>query len=99
MKQSDFLLIVATSTLLIFAWIVFSIYHESVTSTIPESLHIQIAPINPTFDTKTLETLQRREIVTPLYESPATTSATAPIPSPSPTIFPTPTISINIPVP
>lgn len=50
------------------AWILFSIYHKAATSTIPPAVNIQIKPIAPEFDTKTINELKRRTLVSPLYE-------------------------------
>ena len=69
MKRKDILYILIPACLLVFAWIAFNIYHNAVTSTIPQATSIQIAPIVPTFDTKTIDSLKRREIVAPVFES------------------------------
>lgn len=75
MKQKDILLLIISSFILVILWIIFSIYHNSVTSTIPEAVSIQILPINPTFDKNTIESIKRRTGVAPIYEN-ATASAT-----------------------
>lgn len=79
MKQKDILIIIVPSFLLIIAWIAFSIYHSSVSSTIPPLLNLQIAPINPNFDTATISQLKQRTQVNPIYEL-----QTAQSPSPTP---------------
>ncbi len=84
MKQKDILLLIVSSFVLIVFWIIFNIYHNIVTSTIPESLNVQIAPINATFDTKTISYLKQRIQVIPIYNYIATQSA----PIPTPTIPP-----------
>ena len=61
--------------ILIVAWISFNIYHNAVKSTIPENLNIQIFPITPFFDTKTIEKIKNRQRVVPLYESTASQPA------------------------
>lgn len=81
MKQKDILLLTASSFVLIIFWIIFSVYHNFVTSTIPEALNVQIAPINPVFDTKTIAALKQRTQVAPIYSPIATVSA-----APTPTI-------------
>lgn len=68
MKHKDILLIVIPSFLLIVVWIVFTIVHNSISSTIPQALGIQIKPITPSFDTATLESLKKRSKVQPLYQ-------------------------------
>lgn len=79
MKQKDFLLLLIPSFLLIVAWVAFSIYHNSVASTIPAVLNMQITPIGPNFDTNEISQLKQRASVTPIYEV-----QNAPSPSPSP---------------
>lgn len=69
MKQKDIILLVVPFFFLILLWIVFSIYHNAVTSTIPEVLNIQITPINPAFDEKTILNLKNREKVLPVFEA------------------------------
>jgi len=68
MKKNDILLILVPSFIFVLAWIGFSIYHNVVTSTISESLSMQITPITPTFDTSVIDSLKNREKVTPIYE-------------------------------
>lgn len=93
MKQKDILLLTIPGFFLIVIWIIFSIYHSSVTSTIPENLTLQIVPISPTFDTKTIEALKNRTQIAPIFELSKSSSQTAtPTPTPTPTI--TPIISI-----
>ncbi len=69
MKRKDIILLVVPFFILVLIWIGLSIYHNSVTSTIPEVLNIQITPINPTFDEKTILNLKNREKVTPVFEA------------------------------
>ena len=68
MKKNDILLILIPSFLFVISWIGFSIYHNIVTSTISQPLSVQITPINPTFDTSTIDSLRNREKITPVYE-------------------------------
>ena len=84
MKQKDILLLIISSFFLVALWIVFNIYHNTVTSTIPQALSVQISPINPTFDTKTINALKERVQVTPIYNPLATQSAPLEAPTPSP---------------
>lgn len=85
MKQRDIITLLVPSFILIVAWIIFSIYHNSVASTITPVVNIQISPITPTFDMNAISKLKQRQTVTPIYE----TSATAtPTPAPGfPNIF------------
>jgi hypothetical protein len=68
MKKNDILLILIPSFIFALAWISFSIYHNVITSTISNSLSIQITPITPDFDTSTIDSLKNREKVTPIYD-------------------------------
>ena len=69
MKQKDILLLLLPLFLIIMIWIIFSIYHNSATSTISETLDLNIKPISPDFDTQTVESLKKREQITPLFET------------------------------
>lgn len=98
MKHRDLLLLLISISLLVLFWIGFSIYHNYVTSKVPEALSIQILPINPDFDTKIIEKIKKRKIVPPVYESvsnitgtpvPATAEATI-----APSVTPIPSISL-----
>ena len=94
MKQRDILFLVISTFVLIAVWIGFSIYHASSTSTIEEPLLIQITAIKPTFDTKTISNLKKREKVAPILESgetAATPSRKSVTPTPTPIVLITPT--------
>lgn len=69
MKKNDLLILLASIFIFVFIWIGFSIYHNSISSTISEAVNIQLTPISPSFDTKTIEKLKKRESVTPLFQS------------------------------
>lgn len=79
MKQRDIITLLIPSFLLILAWIIFSIYHNSVASTITPVVDIQISPIKPVFDTDAVSKLKQRQKVTPIYEI-----QPAAIPTPTP---------------
>lgn len=82
MKQKDILFLAISSFALIVLWIIFNVYHNVVTSTISQSLIVQIAPIKPDFDIKTIENLKQRKQVTPVYSDAfATRSATVNTPT------------------
>ncbi|MDP3988201.1 MAG: hypothetical protein Q8P80_03600 [Candidatus Levybacteria bacterium] len=68
MKQREILFILISTLILVLMWIGFNIYHNAKTSTIPQTLSIQISPINPTFDMETIERLKNREKVQPVFE-------------------------------
>ncbi len=85
MKQRDIITLLIPSFILILAWIIFSIYHSSVASTITPVVDIQISPISPIFDMDAISKLKQRQKVTPIYETPATAT---PTPTPGfPNIF------------
>jgi hypothetical protein len=70
MKQKDFFMILIPSFVVIVFWIGLTIYHNSVSSTIPPALNIQIRPINPNFDSKVITELKKRKEITPMFEVP-----------------------------
>lgn len=76
MKQRDIITLLIPSFLLILAWIIFSIYHSSVASTITPVVDIQISPISPTFDMNAIAKLKQRQKVTPIYETQAPPTTT-----------------------
>jgi hypothetical protein len=89
--RKDILIILIPSFIFVLAWIGFSIYHNFVTSTIPESVTMQITPITPDFDTKTIAGIKQRQNVTPVYQI---TNIVTVSPSPTPEVIqPTPQIS------
>lgn len=87
MKQKDLLLLVGSFFFLVLLYIGFSIYHNSVSSTIPEELNVQIVPISPVFDEKTISDLKKRTNVTPIYQ--ISGQAASPTPTPLPSQSPT----------
>lgn len=86
MRQKDLLFLILSSTFLALVWIIFTIIHTSLTSTISNTLTQQIQPINGTFDDKTLQVMQRRLQVTPQFQLQIVDTTT---PSPTPTEIPT----------
>lgn len=78
MKQRDIITLLIPAFILIVVWIVFSIFHSSVTSTIPAAVNMQITPIKAIFDMDAISKLKQRQKVTPIYEG-------SPAVSPSPT--------------
>lgn len=77
MKYKDIIVLLASVLLIVIAWIIFNIYHNSVVSTAPDDLKKETLPITPTFDQSTIDKLKSRAKISPIYEL-----AT---PSPSPT--------------
>lgn len=88
--QKDILYISISSFVLVVLWIGFNLYHAHATSTIAPDLKLQIAPINPRFDTAIINKLKTREKIAPLYEArDASPSATVTItPAESVTVTP-----------
>lgn len=68
MKHREIYVLLISSFVLVVFWIAFSIYHNSVTSTIPATLNIQIIPINPNFNAKAISDIKTRQEITPLYQ-------------------------------
>lgn len=90
MKQKDFLFFLISICIIIVAWVSFSVYHSSITSTIPESLMVQINPIAPQFSTAAIDKLKKRQKIIPLYfveNSPPPQASPSPLLS-SPSAFP-----------
>lgn len=65
MKRKEAYILLLSTSVLIFAWVLFSILHSAISSTISENLNVQILPINPTFDVQTIEKLKTRIRVSP----------------------------------
>ena len=68
MKQKDILIIFILLFIVAIAWIGSTIYHSAVSSTITEAINQDIAPIEPSFDTKTINKLNEREKIIPSFE-------------------------------
>ncbi len=71
MKRRDVLIILASIFIFVFIWIGFNIYHNSVKSTISDSVSIQISPLSPSFDTNVIDKLKKRQSVTSVYQTTA----------------------------
>lgn len=81
MKQKDFLLIAIFTFITVSAWIILSIYHARVTSTISPALKEKIEPIEPRFNTAVIETLkkQRKTVnILPEITAPISTQTASP---------------------
>jgi len=83
MKRKDILMILVPIFIIVVFWIGFSIYHGIVSSTISEVENLQITPISPDFDTKTIQGLKKRQTVTPTYQINATSQSPG-LPTPTP---------------
>lgn len=84
-KKRDFLNLSISLFAVVTAWVAFSIYHSFTTTTISEDLQMQITPINPTFDTETIESLKSRKKIVPLFQTDGKQEASTPA-----TLTPTP---------
>jgi len=97
MKQKDLLFFLLSATFVVALWIVFSILHATLSTTITSDTAQDIAPINSRFDTKTLTLLKKRAII-----SPQTAVAISPSPTPLPTTVPitpvSPLQSLSVPI-
>lgn len=83
MKQKDLLFIFISVTLVVGLWIVFSVLHNTITSTISATTAENIIPINGTFDTKTLSALKKRANI-----DAQSAVLITPTPTPTPTVAP-----------
>lgn len=68
MKQKDILIIIILLFIFSLAWIISGIYHSAVNSTISEETSKNISPIEPVFDTETIDMLKKRQKITPVFE-------------------------------
>ncbi len=69
MKQKDILFFVIGFFFLAVAWGMFTVLHSAVSSTISESVSMQIAPIASSFNTNVITLLKKREKIIPLSVS------------------------------
>lgn len=67
-KRKETIIILWMTFVTVAAWIVLSIYHIWVNSTISPIDASAIAPIDPKFDMNTINKLRMRERVEPLYQ-------------------------------
>ena len=82
MKRRDILLLLISSVILVVLWVIFSIIHQLVSSTINQSVSQAITPINPTFDVSVINTLKTRVQVAPDFSSFSSTPEGQPSPTP-----------------
>lgn len=87
MKKNNLIIFLVSIFIFVAIWVGFNIYHNSVTSTISDSVNTQLSPISPSFDTKTINNLKKRQNVIPLFQSDITSN---------PSISPTPTGNLQI---
>lgn len=68
MKKNDILILLIPSVLIVILWVIFSIYHNYVTSTISDSVNAQILSINPDFNLNIINDLKKRNSIEPIYQ-------------------------------
>lgn len=76
MKQRDIIILVVPLFFLALLWTAYSVYINSVSSTVPESLNIQITPIDSKFDEKTIEELKNRQNLLPVFDATSSPAGT-----------------------
>jgi hypothetical protein len=86
--KRDILFILISSFVVVAAWIGFNLYHITVTSTVSPNIQKHLTPIDPTFNTQTIQALKNRLNVVPAFERQATASNTA-APTPTTQVIPT----------
>lgn len=86
MRKKNLVTLLASIFIFVFIWIGLNIYHNSVSSTITGSVNAQLSPISPSFDTKTIDKLKKRQNVTPIFESSIFANPSPPSPDISQTI-------------
>lgn len=113
MKRKDIIFLLSCTCLVVVAWIIFSVYHASVTSTLNATLSQQIIPIEPNFDMSVFDNAKNRAVIAPIYQlqkPEATPGSVHPLIAPlqaspsatphpiTPTLTLTPTISPSPPI-
>lgn len=91
MKQKKLLIILGTILILTILWVIFSIHHNRITTTIKDPLSFQILPIEGTFDQSAITKIKARQKINPLFES-----QTSPTPTPTEEVSPTPEEEVAI---
>jgi len=99
MKQKEIALLVGSTFIIVLAWIIFNIYHSANTSTIPDAVAIQVAPINPNFDIDTVQELKKRNKIDPALSFEKVADESFVTPTPIPTVEPFNTIIPVSPTP
>jgi len=76
MKRKDILFFTITIFIFVCAWVIFSVFHNAKTSTLSDQLNVQIQPIDPHFDSKTMSSLKSRTQIQDYYASDTSLSPT-----------------------
>lgn len=93
LKEKNIAFILISSTVVALAYVGFSFYHTSVTSTLTEELSLQIEPIPGAFNASAIEAIERRNNVAPSYEL----TGTSPEATPTASIDITPSVADELP--
>ena|SRR5581483_9773171 len=88
MKQEEVLFFLGSIVIVVFAWIAFTLIHNSLTSTISQEVTQAIIPIAPTFDMKTITKMHAKPTVVP-QNSIQPPSQTSIVVTTAPTVVPT----------
>lgn len=86
--QKDLVFLTISMFITVFLWIASNIYDAYVTTTINETLQLQIIPIDGKFDVDTIQKLKIREVIQPDYDE-ITASDEASFSSTTDTVEPT----------
>jgi hypothetical protein len=81
--QKDILYLSISIFVVVVLWIGFNLYHAHATSTIAPEIQAKIEKIDPAFDTATLQKLEERQRVNPVYELTNASSGANLTPSPT----------------
>lgn len=94
MKQKDIMFLLISSVILTIAWIIFTIIHKSISSTIAPVTNEQITAINPLFDDKVISEIKKRQKTAPEFSLQVSSSSPS-----AQTTTPTPAIISKTPTP
>lgn len=82
MKQSTFVTFLTITLVFVILWVASNVYHTLTTSNINTQLQQQIIPIDGSFDTDTINSINNRKTTTPIFNVPNV--------NPTATVTPTP---------
>lgn len=84
--QKDILYLNISIFVIVVAWIGFNLYHTWATTKISEEVQAQVVPIQPVFDTQTINQLKTRQKVAPKTDIKISTKSAGVIPTPTRTV-------------
>lgn len=86
MNRKEFVILIATTCLVILVWIATDIYRSKASVTVSPSLKQALEPLNPDFDQKALDQIKKLgNIPLPPPPTPITSPTPIPITTPNPT--------------